>query len=241
MTKHTLYYELCEALAKPGCAICRLEAKAAARYLEGLVYENANDYKVRAAVEQARGFCNQHAWQLREGHGAALDVAILYGDVLKLWLRALENTPSPTKPTRRVFPRLQTLLGLPPRRGRAGALAESLAPQRACLVCAVQETTAVAYSQELLAHIADPELQAAYCAAGGLCLPHFRQALECVVETAQAETLITLQAQVITPVLAELQEFIRKHDYRFQAEMTTVEGESWRKALELVSGQRRTP
>lgn len=191
MAKHTLYYELCEALAEPGCALCHLEAKAVARYLEGLVYENANDYKVRAAVVQARGFCNRHAWQLRECHGAALDVAILYGDVLKLWLRALEATPPPTPSPRGVFARLQTLLRLQPRGGRAHALAASLAPQRPCLVCAVEEATTAAYSQELLAHSADADLQSRYRDVGGLCLPHFRRALECAGE-GEAATLITL-------------------------------------------------
>ncbi len=47
--------------------------------------------QVRAEAKAARGFCNLHAWQLRDHHGAALDVAILSNDVLTEWARALEG------------------------------------------------------------------------------------------------------------------------------------------------------
>ncbi len=238
MTKHTLYYELRDTLAISGCAICHLAQKAVARYLESLVYENANDYRVRAEAKAARGFCNLHAWQLRDYHGAALDVAILSNDVLTEWERALAHfaPQQATTPAER----LRAFLGLSSGQSDANALAESLSPHRPCLACSVRAETEDAYIHELLAHLADPDLQAAYVAAGGLCLPHFRQMLGSVATPTQAKQVVTLQHQALMPLLTEVREFIRKHDYRFAAEQTASEGESWLKALELISGRRGT-
>ncbi len=234
MTKHSLYYELRDALNVSGCAICRLAHKAVARYLNGLVYENANDYRVRAEAKAARGFCNLHAWQLREHHGAALDVAILSNDVLTEWERALDHFAAQRAPT--PLDRLRAIFGLPTTQADANALAESLTPQRPCLACSVRAETEHAYIHELLAHLTDPELQAGYVAAGGLCLPHFRQTLPHVATPAHTELIVALQRQALAPLLTELREFIRKHDYRFEAEQTASEGESWLKALALISG-----
>ena len=238
MAKHTLYHELRETLSSSGCAICRMGEKSVARYLEGLVYQNANDYKVRAEVTRSRGFCNLHAWQLSESHGAALDVAILYGDILTDWQRALEAC-APQATSREWLSRLRAVLGLSNKQSDAHALATTLAPQRPCLVCAARDAAEGAHLQELLGHLTDPDIQTGYITSGGLCLPHFRQALHHSGTATQTEQLVTLQKQAIAPLLAEVNEFIRKHDYRFEAEMTASEGESWPKALALVSGQRR--
>ncbi len=238
MTKHTPYYELRDALQGPGCAICRLAHKAVARYLDSLVYENANDYRVRADAKAARGFCNLHAWQLRDLHGAALDVAILSNDVLTEWERALADFTPQATPS--FLDRVRVFLGLPGGQKDVTALIKTLTPQRTCLACRVRETTEHTYIHEWLTHITDPELQAAFVAAGGLCLPHFRQTLSYTNTPEQAEQLVELQRQALTPLLTELREFIRKHDYRFETERTASEGESWIKALALISGQRET-
>jgi len=48
------------------------------------------------------------------------------------------------------------------------------------------------------------------------------------------------QDAALLPLLEHLCEFIRKHDYRFQDEMTAADGAVWIKALEAVSGRRGT-
>ncbi len=239
MAKHTLYYELQEALNIPGCAICQMGEKAGARYLQSLVYERANDYETRAEVKRARGFCNLHAWQLRDLHGAGLDVAILSGDILKTWLQAMEEfTSSSSAPQGwdKVRASLRLSSGVPDAR----ALAEQLAPERLCLACEIRDTTERAYLHELLAHIHNPEIEARYVKAGGLCLLHFRQALEAAAKERQAQQLVELQTRALGPLLEELHSFINKHDYRFEGQMTSQEGESWLKALALLSGRRGT-
>jgi len=239
MSKHTGYYELRDALQGTGCAICRLGEKAVTRYLAGLIYENATDYQIRADVKLARGFCTLHAWQLRDCHGAGLDIAILSADVLAEWRNALQGF-APQAPPPNLFQRLGAALGLGGGQPDAVGLAENLAPQRPCLACQTRDDAESASIHELLAQWEDPEIQAGLVHSGGLCLPHFRQTLRLVTHPAQAEAVVRLQEAALSPLLEQLREFIRKHDYRFRHEMTGEDGEAWIKALEAVSGRRGT-
>ena len=53
--------ELKDALALPGCALCRIGEDAARRYLRFLLHESVNDVAVRARLIAAWGFCRRHA------------------------------------------------------------------------------------------------------------------------------------------------------------------------------------
>lgn len=239
MSQHTGYYELRDALQETGCAICRLGEKVVARYLAGLVYANANDYQVRAEVKLARGFCNLHAWQLRDCLGSGLDIAVLSGDVLAEWLKALQGFRAQTPPLT-FWQRVKGALGLGGGQPDAVALAKKLAPQRSCLACQIRDEAESAYLHELLIHWEDPDVQASFAQSGGLCLTHFRQLLNLVTQPAQAEAIVRQQKAALSPLLEQCREFIRKHDYRFSNEMTAEDGEAWIKALEAVSGRRGT-
>lgn len=239
MARHALYYTLLETLAEPGCAICRMGEKAVIRFLENLVYEGANDAQFRAEALLSRGFCNLHGWQLRDCHGSGLDVAILSRDVVKAWLRRLESFAPEQAPTR-AFSDLRAALGMANGNAGARALAEALAPERPCPACKARDTAEQAYIEELLDHCADPEISGGVIKAGGLCLTHFRKVMHTAATAEQAALIAQLQAEAMAPLLQTLEDFICKHDYRFQAEMTATEGESWLKALALLSGQRGT-
>src|SRR5438132_10582066 len=83
-SKHTVYYELLDACKKGGCPICTMALDTVARYLDIVIYENVNDPQTRDAVVAARGYCNDHSWQLRAmTSGAALGAALMYRDVLQ--------------------------------------------------------------------------------------------------------------------------------------------------------------
>jgi hypothetical protein len=70
------FYDLRDALTQPGCPVCRLKADAVRRHLDGMLWESVNDSGVRHDIREARGFCQQHAWQLVEG-GSSLGAAII--------------------------------------------------------------------------------------------------------------------------------------------------------------------
>ena len=52
-----------------------------------------------------------------------------------------------------------------------------------------------------------------------------------------AERIIAIQQQGWKRLLGELDEFIRKQDYRFREEPIGSERDSWIRAVALVSGQ----
>jgi len=235
--KHTSYYELRDALAQEGCALCHLAQRAVERFLDNLLYENVNDPGVRRDVRQARGFCNLHAWQLRDQRGA-LGIAILHRDVLSTVTERVQKTqPADARPTPllRVRAPLVTARPMP----AAATLASDLAPQRICLACQTREDAEEIYIHVLLEHINDPEITEGFSRSGSLCLPHFRRVLQQVRDEATARRLIAMQLGAWEQLLAELDEFIRKQDYRFRDEGLGAEGDSWIRAVARVSGERK--
>src|SRR5713101_521742 len=60
------YIELKDALAQPGCALCRLGERYGHTYLRWLLLEQVNDLTTRITLAQSWGFCVDHAWMLQE-------------------------------------------------------------------------------------------------------------------------------------------------------------------------------
>lgn len=53
-----------EALAQPGCPLCRLVGKTELHYFEAFFYENVNDPGVHRELLASRGFCHEHTWTI---------------------------------------------------------------------------------------------------------------------------------------------------------------------------------
>src|SRR5579884_122891 len=80
--RHSAFYDVLEALEKPGCAVCTLVARTRWRYLDSLAYENVNDPGLRAKLRESFGFCNRHAWYFVETIREVFGAAIIYRDIL---------------------------------------------------------------------------------------------------------------------------------------------------------------
>jgi len=219
--KDRLYSDLLEACAKPGCPLCRVSLAFVRRYLDNTMYERVNDCGVRAALRDARGYCNTHAWMLTEGHGVVLGTAIIQHDVLNTVLEAIDATP----------------LGQGTRL-HAQDILRRLRPTAECPACAHQRTMEDIAIQTLLKYLDDARLAAALDETSGLCLLHFSRTLELVEDAAQLQRLLRFQRQALEKLRDELAELIRKHDYRFINEGFGQEGDSWLRATGIVSGER---
>lgn len=235
MSKHTSYYELRDALAAPGCALCRLVQRGVQRFLDFLVYEKVNDPQVRHEVRQARGFCNLHAWQLVEQRGA-LSIAILHRDVLQNAMRILQEGDLKATPAS-ALSRVRATLGAGANSSSAEVLASRLAAQERCPACRLRERVEGSYSEVLLEYIDDPAIVAGFREGDGLCLPHLRQVLQRTNDAAAAQKLIVLELETWERLRGELDEFIRKQDYRFHDESLGDEGDSWIRAVAQISGE----
>ena len=229
------YHELKAALEEPGCPFCRLLTKSADRYLDAVLWEMVNDSRQRSELNQARGYCQVHGWLLVR-NGAALGIAILMNDVVRTLLAELEANPVKAE-TGSVF---QDLL---PGLARKGAtkvnadLVAALAPQTPCPVCSHLQTTEMHLAETLWAHLAGPQaLVETYRASDGLCLTHLRDTLAHAPSTSASNVLIAAQRSIWQRLHSELTEFIRKNDQRFRDEPFGSERDSWRRALEAISG-----
>lgn len=220
--KDRLYSDLIEACTKTGCPLCRVSLAFVRSYLDNTMYEHVNDPGVRAALRDARGYCNTHAWMLTEGHGVALGIGIIQRDLLNTVLEAIDVAP----------------LGRGVRQ-YARSILQRLRPSAGCPACAHRRTMEDIAIQTLLKYLDDAQLAAALDETSGLCLPHFSRALELVQEFEQLERLLHFQRHALEGLCDELSELIRKHDYRFTDEGFGREGDSWLRAIGITSAERR--
>jgi hypothetical protein len=234
-TRTASFYDLRDALTQPGCAVCRLKADSAERFLDGLLWESVNDPARRDEIRQSLGFCHEHSWMLARS-GASLGVAIVLRDVLQSVVEATENAPFQRLPFwRRVR---EALWSKQPATAMAQLVAR-LTPQKPCGACAWAEKMEGIYLNTLVGNLLDGGgLLAVYQASEGLCLPHFRQTLAHVRSEAVSEALVSAQRAAWERLVAHLSESIRKTDHRFQHEPWGEEAGAWLRAIAALAGAR---
>jgi hypothetical protein len=234
------FYDLRDALAEPGCAVCHLTRRASEEFVDSLLWESVNDPDARDRIREARGFCPSHAWALA-GESASLGSVIISHDLLKNVLRILEAA----KFQERRWLSLRSLRGnresLSAKEAAAATtrLVTELTPQAQCPVCAhVQEMEDI-YLSNLVEHFLGPDgLMAAYEASEGLCLPHFRGAMSRADNKALFEVLIEAQRRIWEKLADQLEEIIRKSDYRFRDEAIGQERGAGLRVIAALVGAR---
>lgn len=216
--KHTSYYELLEAILEAdACPLCKLEIRSVERYLSFLLHESVNDGTVREALIGSGGFCPRHAGFLGRT-GSAFGIAVLYHDQVSLRLQSLD----------------ELLLALK-RNGRRRVSRPSRS--HGCPACCVQLESRQRFITVLLEWAEEPELQDALAAGCGFCFPHFLKVREASSDAGTAKRLIEIQQTKMRALLLELEDFQRKHDYRFSGEGFGRESDSWLRAIRAVVGE----
>jgi len=219
--KHLDFFALQEAFQKAkNCAVCELEVRDLRRYFEVLLYESVNDVGVRARLVKSRGYCRRHAHLLLE-QGDGQGTALIIQDQVRLLLEHLAATG----------------------KGRAGigrkGQPRSWNVAAGCPACQHQVQRSATLLQTLAEWLDDPGLRAAIEQSPGLCAPHLLTALDCAPATGRA-WLLAVHREKYAQLAAELAEFIRKHDYRFRHEGYGPEGDSWIRAVIMMSGDRES-
>jgi hypothetical protein len=226
-SRHTPYFEVRDALGESGCALCTLVSRSLTRYISSLLYESVNSPPARQRLRDSLGLCASHNELVREARSAS-GAAIIQRDLLKtLSTRLANNEQSGTSGW------LEDLFR-PPKANRGG----TLTPEQLCPACVAAEERERDYVDVLLTSLDDAEMLAALRASAGLCAPHLRMALS-RARGAQAERIKAEQLVIWQRLIAELDEFIRKLDYRFTHEGMGAEGDAWDRALDLVAGKTR--
>ncbi len=218
--KTTPYFELRDALLAGGCPLCRLGNRAASHYIESALYEGMTNPPLRNRLRAAQGLCRRHAWEMTRMRASVLGTALVYRDVINDLIAALEPAAEAGGGFlrgRRASPALPT-------------------PALPCPACEIGDEEASRAGEVLRQHLADPEIATAYRQAGGLCLPHLRLLLD-RAHGAQAATLRAWQLAAYQDLRGQLDELIRKHDYRFQGEPIGPEADAWQRAVARVVGE----
>ena len=230
MSRHTTFFELLAAFDQPGCPLCRLARASTRLYFDALGYEQVNDIELRAEL-RANGLCQRHAWVFLEESGNRLGVAIVYRDLLQHALRGLQASGTGQRGLGR---RLASFLA-------AGRPAEAERPRAAhsCLACRVESEAEARYRSTLVEHLGELDVRARLAASDGLCLPHLGRSLS---SDGPAEDLDWLRQDTLSRLnglVGELDEYIRKHDYRFRSESWGEERDAPRRAIERAVGRPR--
>lgn len=219
-----------DALKKPGCPICRLGQRAASSYLDNLFYENVNDVSARVSLGASLGLCSQHADEAAR-LGDALGIGIIYEDLVRIvgerLSRLLDETASGVRNTwwqgRLRFAK-----------SRENPLLRPLHPQSPCPACDSRDAAEERYSWALLKYL--QAILPALGASDGLCLRHLAACLEEEGFDADKARLLEMEKVKLESLRSDLQELMRKFDYRFSHEPKGREAGSWRKAMAKISG-----
>ncbi len=205
------YTAFIEACAQPGCPLCRIEHDTVLKYISSIFYEQVTDYNLRDRLRDSLGFCREHAYfAVDELPGNALGIAIIYQDLIKFAKHHLND----------------------PRTGSS--------PKRRCPACEQRDLGMMRTLSDIAKHIEDEAMTNAFKSSEGLCLFHMRHALKHTRLPTRRALLLSIEHEILGRLSAELAEFVRKNDYRFAKETFGSERDSWRRAVGIVAGARKT-
>ena len=220
------YFDLIDTLEHSGCPVCNLLLDKCDRYLNSIFTEMLLNPETHQYFRERRGLCAQHSARAAEYIGGSLEIAMLFSNGLEEVVKVLsDGVPDDNGGW------LQNLSG---RNGKDTSLERRLAPTGACIVCSYMEESEKRYIETLGKFISDKKLNKALEVSEGLCLPHFRIALNRAPKASARERLIAIHGKIWTTLKQELDSFIAKSNYLQKHEITQHEGESWRKVMRIA-------
>lgn len=210
-------YELRLAFHKPGCPVCSLVQRAGARYIEGTFNESMLDPGIRQKLVISNGFCYEHTWEsINLKLSDALGHAILYQDLVKDAIKKIGENERDT----------------------GSKLASALEPATACPACQVEEAALERIVNTIAIAILKQDFVAEFKGSSGICIPHLKFLLP-KLDANRRAIVFSIQQACLENLKAELAEFIRKSDYRFRDEIIGKEGDSYKRAADLIKGKRK--
>jgi hypothetical protein len=224
--RHLSYFVLRDALGQEGCPVCRLVNEGSRRFLDTLLYESVTDPFVRARIRASRGFCNWHAWMLPNAFSPQSGIAAIHEDVLAQEIEALRHAARP-----------RYGLGWWERVRDRFARDRRRRPAR-CPACAVSSDSVERNGLHVfIESLAEREFYLAFVENFGLCLPHLRMLEARHPQHPNLPEVRRVQLAKLEAMRADLLEFGRKQDYRFNQEPMGPEQDCWLRSIEMLAGK----
>ncbi len=110
-------------------------------------------------------------------------------------------------------------------------------PGEKCCVCKVVDEVQEQYIHTFLRNFSQKGFQRRYEQSFGLCMPHFLVVYSRFSKQEEKNIFKQYQLHALREYLPELEEFIRKHDYRFSEKGFGKEALSWRKVMDKIAGK----
>jgi hypothetical protein len=235
MGRTSIHFDLLDAFKQEGCPACRLALKSVSMYLDIMSYELVSDPGMREQIRAAHGFCNEHAYQWLQQRDA-LGTSIFYVEVLAELTSKLEGLR---------FHKHDLLSGVASllntgngRTGEGRDGPDALEPDADCPVCRVLRKTESMAVETLVETLHEVGFKESYAASPGLCVPHLQRALRCAPDEESFKALIETALAGHGTLTRQLQEIIRKHDYRFSKEAPGDERGATVRTIRHVAGER---
>jgi Family of unknown function (DUF6062) len=220
------YHDLIEHFSAGSCVICTLTERDVNKFIDSHLYEYVNTPETHAALRASRGLCATHSARLVDYGASVLGITILHSAVMD---ELLKTIAAPVK----AGSTLGRWLG---GNNVGSALADRLDADGNCLACDALKRAQNHHVTSVAEHILDPQMNAAYRASGGICLPHFQAVLRASPSSKHMDELISIQTEHWRKLKFELDELARKYDVNHAADAVGAEAHSWRRALRLVAG-----
>ncbi len=241
--------DVLSALKKPGCPICRVQREWLKRFYFWLVNQNYYVPDTIRELKRSGGLCHAHAERLIEMRPVYI-TSVMYDYLVEDAMGRLEvladqarqklNTP-PHKPSRwwKIIASVHTVGAVLQRAARRPEHPTDRgvgSPTGECPACADLRATERQAVTSLAVALKEDEVEKAYRASDGLCLPHLYRAVQ--QATPPIALLLTETALVhLQGLQRELAEYFRKVDYRFAHEPKGDEQTAWARAIRRFVGE----
>ena len=194
------------------CPLCRVAQKLDREYIWYFSDEWSSEEWAIDAFAAARGFCAQHAEQLREveviGLASTVGISDLYLETAQRLIRDLEALED-----------------------------DGWLEQAECPACEHRRQGVDEHAAFLFRALAEsPEFRAAYEASPGVCVEHFQMLWDTSQHAEDRTLLREVQLRAISRLAMELGEHLRKQRAEFRHEPPGPELDAWQRAIWWTSG-----
>jgi hypothetical protein len=230
------------ACTREGCPICTVVLESMNKVMDNWNYEGFTDVAHRHELIRTHGFCPLHTWQLAQ-RSNTFQLAVVYREILTEILKNFDQETdgkhgqAPTQGhTTGWFGKVQRWLQTDAAQSSSPVAIAMLYEH--CPLCRSRADIELRIVQTLVEVISSEEAQQLLRQSTGLCRPHFMQANNYAKQHAPGseQVIADCQRACLQRTLAEIEELVRKHDYRYLDEARGDEMTSWRRAAQLCAG-----
>ncbi|WP_274366303.1 DUF6062 family protein [Paenibacillus thermotolerans] len=250
MDKHIMYHDLKDALRHGVCPICSLVEQRVERTIKVILREGYTDSALRSSYRQAKGYCNRHAWQMREA-GDPIAHAVMYRGLLEEHRASLEAYMNSRKgrietseKESTAVQRIRAILqGVKHASADDGRFAEtrryldSFSSDKRCPLCEVAESCEARYVEAALDYYeGDEDFKEKYRNRGILCHPHLRRLIRDHGDRTGVEEMMEIQLGRLDLYIEHLSDMERKASLRYSEDPNGDDRGGWLRAIQLDVG-----